>query len=797
LARAGTLPDTVYPQWIASFARDVLAYDNITLSPEPTSVRMADGDAIVVTAAAEGLLLRRFAPDGTLLRTRIEAVDPYSSILVKADVAADSLYVMTSMDWGSNALLRFDAALERAWSVDIACGAFCDSAYAGLEVLSDGSAVTMRVSHLARVQRDGTTRWAVDNFVEGLSVTASALAVDGDDTIWVAAQTFANPNQAESFVMRFDAQGERLSADHVTCSACAMSTAIDIDVLADGSATVVGTTGSQPASFFARYAAGGEPLIRTVPSDAAVTFGRVTHDANGAIYVGALYDSTVRRIDPETGAVLWTREARDFVAQDDGISTVSYNDDTTTTTAVSYSASGEYRWQRALSDDGSARIGHPSASGTFVDFLVQEPTPSAAPCSVYPHLLSVDAKGSLTSMPTPCRAVPSTAVYRSFDARAGIGALVNLSYALVAYTPDGVVRWRAQACEWCSPTDASITQWGDGALLADGGAWAIERVRYLPQLPDGQTLIKRIDATGSETLAIPAAAQNTDVAGARISAFGDDVIALQPIRNGGGITWQRVRADGSEFAVHNYSIPDPGTFRIDDARLLDDGGVILVAKGEYSCSVGCSPHYVTILRLKADGTLAWRYLFAESAAAIALAADGTARAALWSYPAGVVLRSFDAAGAATEITSTEVPAEEPLQLAGPIDGRWLLCSRGESAYSLSLIDAAGHVVASREQQAFAAPIRSSSADGFLVETSPIGGAELLDPRTLEPKVRFDAGSVTGVMSYGNMPWRVLDDGSVYGGLGFVTADNDYRTTLAYFAIPGSAFSDRVFTSGFD
>jgi hypothetical protein len=168
-----------------------------------------------------------------------------------------------------------------------------------------------------------------------------------------------------------------------------------------------------------------------------------------------------------------------------------------------------------------------------------------------------------------------------------------------------------------------------------------------------------------------------------------------------------------------------------------------------------------------------------------------------SYPAGVVLRSFDATGAATEITLNEVPAEEPVQLSGPIGGTWLLSSSGENPYSLSLIDAAGHLIASRELQAFSPPIRSSSAEGFLVETSPVGGAELLDPQTLEPKVRFDAGAASGAMSLGNMPWRLLDDGSVYGGIGFVAADNDYRTDLAYFALPGSALSDRVFTSGFD
>lgn len=603
----------------------------------------------------------------------------------------------------------------------------------------------------------------------------------------------------DTTVMRYSAEGALLSTDHVACTGCYSVDSIDIDVLPDGSATIVGETGSSPATFLARFGADGQRLLWMVPTDAGITYGHAFHDAAGAIYVKAAYENpTVRRVDPATGAVIWTRSASDFIPLDDGGLLVYTAADFPFEQGISVQAvdrNAEYRWSRTLSSNDRTRISRGLLVDGTVHLLMQDSTPSPSPCATYPHLVLLDAKGSLFAMPPECRTAVGPALLSEFDAKATTGVLANLRYALQAMSPDGNVLWSARSCDWCTSFGTGETQWGRAILAADGGAWAIERIRYTVGLPDGETRLKRIDSQGVEQLSVFAAAQNADVTETRLLESSGDLIALLPIYYGGGVTWQRIRADGSSFPTHNYSIPDFQTFRMTDARLLADGGVMLVTKGDYSCNVGCSPHWVTILRLDAQGGLRWRYQFPEAGAAIALAEDGSATAAVWTYPVGLVLRSIDTQGHPSDTPLAEVTFANPYTLTGPIHGHWLLRSWDSPGHVLWLVDAAGHVAATRDMSDSDPSVYAATDSGYLV--GHLGSAELLDVDTLATRAYFSLADVANLSLYDNLPWSLLEDGLVYASVPTYSEAIPYRIGIARFALPGSAGQDLLFRNGFD
>jgi hypothetical protein len=796
-AHAGNPVPQIGPQWIASFSSEFLLDDTIAQSRAPTSLAMSNGDFVVATSSANSLVLRRLAADGSVLFMHEEP--GYVSIMtMRADAATGALYVWAGDGSQNTRLLRFDAQLRREWSFDASSGYYYDSDLQ-LEVLSDGSAVMMLDEHLMSVGTDGHLRWSIENFDDGRAVTASALARAHDDTLWAVASSSSNPLNGDIAVMRYGPDGTRLSLDHVACSSCYPGSSVDIDVLPDGTATVVGETGSSPATFFARFAADGQRLLWIVPVDAAISYMRAFHDSAGSIFVmSGNGNATLRRVEPTTGGIIWTRSATDFIPLDDGGLIVYESSDPFPQgiQIVSYDRDARVRWSRMLPGSDATHISHGDLSNGIVSLLVQNQTPSPAPCGINPRLNVLDAKGSLFEMPLPCRTDVGTVLPRAFDASSEHGLLVNLRYALESIDPAGNVRWLAKSCDWCTSFGSGESLWGGSALAADGGTWAMERVQYAPGLPEGETRIKHLDSNGIEDRSVLAAAQDCTITQARVLASAGDAITLQPTFNGGGVTWQRVRADGTTPASRNYSIPDTQSYRITDARLLEDGGVMFVVKGDYVCSVGCSPHYITVLRLDAQGALRWRYQFPESEALIALTDNGSASAVLQTYPVGLVLRRLDTQGHATDTPLVAVTPARPYAFAGPIHGHWLLGTNDSFDRSLWLIDADGSVIASRTMGNGEPRIRAASEAGYLVSGFETLAPELIDVDTMETRVIFDLTGVGGLYYDDPLSWSLLEDGLVYMSVPTYTEPN-YRIGIARFALPGSAGADLLFRNGYD
>lgn len=794
---AGELPPTAYPQWIESFSREYLVYDYMPTTRGPLSARLPNGDVVVATLSGGGLLLRRFGPNGAVRYTHLETLGSFSDVILRADAATDSVYVMTVASANASALLRFNGGLQREWSVEIPLEGYAVGDYFGMEVLSDGSAVSLRGSRLTRVARNATVAWFVDDFDDGLDVTASAMAVAADNTIWVVGSANSFDHHGDTTVMRYSSEGVRLSADHVGCTECFVNNTIDVDVLADGTATIVGGTGSSPGTFFARYDASGNRLIWTAPSDGWIYFARAIHDDSGSIYVFSNNVSPVlRRIDPVTAAIIWTRNAVDFTPLADGVLTTqteASQPGVAGIAAVAFDSSGYRRWSRPLVANDNAKVSHGERNGPSVDFLLQDPVQTTSACSGYPHIISLDDKGSISTMPPVCQTSFGRADLRSFDAKPDIGVLVNLMYSLVAYAPDGDVRWQVHNCEWCELTESANPPWGSSMLAADGGAWAVERIQYSPTSLDGESFIKRFDAEGQEVLSIPTAEQDAVVWRTRMVASGQDVVLLQPVfYNGRSLTWQRIRADGIALPTHNYSIPDYDLFDIDAVRALDDGGISVVTKGEYGCTVGCSTHYVTILRLNADGTLHWRYQFPESDAAVTLAADGSVVAAVGRY-----LRKIGVNGQVSQVELSDPTLAGPNQLAGPVNGHWLLQAWRYPDQTFSLVDANGQVSATRLSNPSMQTICSANALGYLIQLYGTHGAELLDADSIATTAYFDFAGIADASSYGISAWQMQVDGSVYAAFTSYPEGDGFHVGMARFAVPGSPASDLLFRSGFD
>lgn len=799
--RAGEVVPLLLPQWTASVSQDGLVFDYIGASADPAALRLTDGGEVTVTVTNSEIVLRRYAADGSVQRAQSATVGDMGSIdvVLRATAANDAFYVLAGGDQSDALLMRFDSELERTWMVTLPDEAICQQPgeCLRLEVLDDNSVVAMRAFDVMRVGSDGLIRWSFSDSNASGNFLGGDLAIDST-AIWVATSGSIDYYDPTATLTRLDFDGAQLSADVSSCHGCGGVSLADIDLTADGGARVVGNSGD--GGFFARYDALGYRLFWAA-SDTQQTYYRLDHDDANTCYVlsGDPWTKTVTRIDLATGATLWSAPADDFVARDAGVATILKTSSAIEASAID--ASGVTMWSLPLTQSnggGYLAWSRPALVDGDVELLVSDLAVSDDPCATYPRVTRIDALGTLTRFPLPCRGFEMPATISDIDATHDGGVLVNTLAHLTSYSPNGDLRWRLEACRWCTDSFGA-SQWPAAAIVADGGAWAVRWDRPTLALPSGQTKIQRFDANG--ILAFEVAS----TAGAGSYCYGnvlrllsgiDDVVMLRAF--GQGLSWQRVGGSGADLGSHTFSIPD-NEYNITDARRLPDGGTLVLTKGHAYCDVGCPPFYVTVLQIAVDGTLVWRYQFPEAYAPeilVALRADGSAAAVLPTSNGLLAMRLIGSDGSiGSDIPLVEVdPFVWPQLLTTALQGRWLLSTEantGEQAYWV--LDSDGHAAIERRNAPFSVFLQTSAL-GYLIN-APISvdavSTVLLDPETLVDRARFYNG--TGD-TYGPDPWRILDDGSVYGT---ITLPQSGYQAIARYSAPGGMVSDVIFRNGMD
>lgn len=788
------------PQWIAAQTEDELVYDRIAFSADPVTIRTPDGGTVAATTTNDELVLRRYAPDGSVTQVGSTPIDPYTTeLVIRANDTGEAYYVLAGGSQSPAALMRFDAAFALDWRVAIPAESICaggEGHCLHLELLDDDSLVAMRAYRTLRVADDGTVQWSVvvDAGPPG-TFLGGDLAI-GATAIWVAASgdDFYSPTAT---LTRLDFDGSHLSTDVSSCNGCGGASLRDVEATSDGGARVVGSIGGH--GLYARYDALGFPLLRATAD--VGNYERLGHDATGATFVltRTYDDASVRRIDPLGGDVSWSIPADDFVAVDDGVMVVRRASGAITMSAVD--AQGATAWTVPL---GSYAGWMPSTSrpadlGGTTELLVDDATVSDDPCWRYPRIVRIDVLGDATWFDQPCRTRTVSSMVWAMDARAGSGVLVDTLAHLSLYSPDGDLLWRKHACTWCSD-DSSPSMWVAAALAHDGGAWALRWDRPSLADPDGRTLIERYDVFGNatvETESLVGGSGAFDGRGRIVTLPGAaDLVML--IVGGPSLYWQRIDDDGSNLSLRTFLLSD-FDFYVEDARRLADGSTIVLTKGWGYCSVGCPPFYVTVLRIAQSGDLVARYEFPEAYAPwipAAINREGDTVAILPHDP--LTLRRVHADGLVdADVVLGELGGGlEPEFLAASGDDDWLLETDRFSTPGVDTfwhIDDEGHLLSVRENAPYLTEARSN-AYGFLAfvwSLAPAEDALLLDPLTLADFVHFYNG--TGV-TYGPRPWRMLDDGSVYGT---ITLPQSGIQAIARYSVPGTAPSDVIFRNAFD
>jgi hypothetical protein len=531
---------------------------------------------------------------------------------------------------------------------------------------------------------------------------------------------------------------------------------------------------------------------------------RVGEDSGGAAYVLAEawgFENTVRRIDPSTGAVAWSLPADDFVSLDAGVATIHNTPATLEVAAVD--AGGNQLWQRALTADSSFsyRVAtHPATVDGRVELLARDAAPSDDPCAPYPRFVRLDGTGNPTWFDRPCRTGPESALVWAIDAKAGTGVLVDTLAHLALYSPNGDLRWRRHACDWCSEFD-DPSAWIASALATDGGAWALQLDRPSLADPDGRTLIQRFDATGE-----PLFATESLVSGSRAFNYINQVV----IRSGSSdlvmlfagfqsLYWQRIADDGSGLTMRTMPVSDP-SFMIEDARRLADGSTVVLTKGWGYCTVGCDPFYVTVQRISMNGDLLSRYEFPEAYAPwipTAIDANGNAAGLLSTASSTLRIRTIAIDGSVREADIAGMHDNfRPALLASASPGRWWLQAdsySGTGALEQAVIDDDGNLLVERDDGSYAF-FAQPTPFGIFVDGPEGGESEyvaLLDPAALSERARFYNGSGP---RYGTQPWSFADDGSVYGT---ITLPQSGLQAIARYSVPGATPSDVIFRNAFD
>jgi hypothetical protein len=366
------------------------------------------------------------------------------------------------------------------------------------------------------------------------------------------------------------------------------------------------------------------------------------------------------------------------------------------------------------------------------------------------------------------------------EALAGIGALVRMDKRLVAFTPQGDVRWQQSA-----PCDQPRTpSWEKAIPTPDGGAWAVS---VGPGYGGG--LLQRLDGQGQVGASIEL--EFDLFSGVRVlSLSGDDETAVVVNVADDEIEWRRYdRASGILDAVDN-PLEDTLYRRTYEARPLADGGVG-IAFGEDYCDLAVCPPVVLVYLLAPldrDGNLRWHV--AGSAGIPLFDPQGGADIVGVDYyneegprflrrvtPDGEVAPDI----ALTGITGRLISAH------GPHAGHELIVTSEIEGEMLWSIDRAGNVLASHALEHRIA-VLDESARGLLAWQSAGDPACMLriDPLSLRVTACFRLEESAEPYSVPNAS-RLLDDGSLYASFAVPANGDDARIVLARFDAPATAY----------
>ncbi len=800
---AGTPPPDVRPQWLQTYSREIFANDVIASPDGETWTRLPNGEIVLFTATVDGdfdwaLLGRRFAPDGTLLQTRLLPFSEigafaYQSLIVKYDPVTGDLVVLSGSARLSSVqlpcvLLRFDDRFNPKSSTPINSEGSDDKACVELQLLADGSAIVADSAGLSRVNAGGTIAWSVRNRDNNRYLQPRDILIDASGVIWVASQGALADGSAprDAAVVRYDVQGTFLSGDYYRCGICVANSTEALERLADGHVIAVGTyeggSGANRYGFLARYGTDGsrEWILDT---ELYVEYLDVASDADGALYVltGRFPTSEVRRVDPDDGAVSWAVPAEDFTAAAHGI--VVTRSAMPNISVHGYDATGASLWDRVLVTQWGGAISRGRRAGDRVEFLVQ--TNVAMPnCGLAPRLASFYMSGGETVLAEPCL-MPSSTYLNALDALPDVGVMIAVWNRLAAYTPYGDLRWSSLTCEWCVDS-----KWVRAVLTPDGGAWAIESLSQY-----GGSELKRIDAGGFVTLSVPVA---IDVGAYLLSGTNDRAVVVQGY--GHTLSWQQIDLDSGALATQSHALPGH-LFQLDSARLLADGSMS-VALGPAPCDIGTCPpsplpSYI-VAKLAADGSLAW--LTPEGVGVAGFDDAGGANVIAYDGSELRQLRRVTPDGEVEPDIALPDSIRYPQAVYGPHAGRLLLVSYdGPGPATFSSLDAEGHVQASRYLQS---RVLDDSPLGLLVTVDSDAGAaaEWIDPVSLETRARFRFavdGTIDESIGYDPQSWHLLADGSVYGADAHFDAWRLIEPRLARFSAPGYTPTELIFRNGFD
>lgn len=797
-AGAGTPPPDLRPQWLHAYADEVYAQDRIDARDGPAWMRMANGDIVMftvteVTGYVDALLARRFAADGALLLTRLigpsatHVVD-YSRIIARPDPISGDIVVMIGNQYNTSGvapcrLLRFDAAFDLKSSTLLGETTPYSKACVSMHVLADGSAVAADDYGLSRIDIQGNIVWTVRNGDDGRYLSPNDMLVDNAGTVWVASQgSFLGAGNGGNLaaVLRFGLDGQRLSEDYFLCTDCIASKASTLDLLDNGEVTV-GGDGS-----FGRYAADGSRLLLTniEPRDA---YSNLAHDDDGATYVLATtqFDTQVRRLDSETGAVLWTQPANDFTAAAHGI--VVTRRSATDVIALGIDAAGTTHWSRVLASTNNAFITHAERVGSHVELLVKSfvETPD---CGRGPKLIALDAVGNLEIVAQAC-VMPTSTFVGSLDVLPRKGVLMNTRKLLSAYTPDGDLRWQASICAYCSKLE-----WLTAALSPSGGAWALKR-----DVNSDLYMVDRFDDAGQPIASLPVDLHYHSYFSFRLLAGENQTVVLSMYFQ--QMFWQRVRLRAVGVDTQIVNLPRPSHFN--SVRKLINGAITMVLAGD-GCQLCPLPPFFALARLAPNGSLAWMYQVPEGNGVAALDDRGGANIVVGDLE-HFYLRHVDASGqpqADIVLAGIDRSMHTVQELLGPQQDRLLLVTRSyPDGTTLWSIDTAGSVLARRDLERTSYGLGIDDAQpGFLItgDWTVSSGSDLIDPVTLQTLATFRFDDTPYVEDRPNTKmWRILDNGTVFGTDYQNNTSGLLQARVARFTAPGSAQSKLIFRDEFD
>lgn len=796
-ARAGSEVPEVGPQWMHSYSREAPANDQMISAVDRTWARLPDGDVVLFTRKGVvyynvPLLARRFSADGSLRETRIlppsvTGLDIIHRVIVAHDPASGDIVMLggPSPIQGSVVncrVLRFDTEFELKSSTPIGEDTPYQKACIAMRIAADGSVIAADDAGLSRVDTNGNVLWSIRNGDAGRLLHPEDLVLDQAGVIWVASQGPLVGQQGAA-VLRFDLDGTFLSSDYYLCDSCVASTARALDLQEDGRVYATGSSGSGQPGFLARYSSSGdrEFVVDFAPDEDG--WG-LDHDEQNAIYALVRTpgdpDQEVRRLDPDSGAELWAQPADAFVATADGV--VVTRRVASPTIVTGFDGSGSQLWNRELGYAGTPR---------FVDDrteLLALSFPADPDCGTAPRLLAFDADGSAEILARPCLMPASTSIL-SVDAKPAVGVLANVSDRLIAYTPDGEVRWQTEPCPWCSHGP-----WTQAVLTPDGGAWATQSYGCTAC----SVVLVRFDAVGNEVFSVTLEDHEDLFGGLALLGTDSDAVVVQAVSN--DLVWQRVRSDTGQVETQVHSLP-MYPFDIKASRRLADGGVGLAVHIS-DCGVGICPPvpppHDLLVRLTTDGALDWATSLAETGVTTALHDTGEVSLVARAEDGTLHLRRVAADGNMTaDIALTDVTGVTE-GLFGPYAGRLLLATNSGDAFRLWSIGTDGGVLASRELDPYTL-VRTDSPLGLLV-WSPVDSPSLtrwIDPISLETRANFQIYTDEVILDYSSRVWQLLSDGSVYGAQAFRDSVELVRARLARFTAPGYTPTELIYRNGFD